>query len=274
LMSFSSDMPIQIRSRSQNVAGMLNLMTESGINSVYRKLGIDFDKLGDVTKQLTGEMAGGMNISSSGFATKFIYILKPGVDGNAFISNTYLPWLENYSSQVLNLASQQNGAPPVKVYKRTTDSTVAGVKVRGVKADFGAILPPEAQNNVTLKKLAVEIRLAAIGDLMLLAPSDAQLEDLINKSRALKSSPAQGPVILADVNLGALIKGIQSLMPSTGKPFALPEDLGNITISGDMDKGKLATRTSFNIDLLRKLSAVMKQASAAAVANAGKTAAK
>jgi hypothetical protein len=246
----------------------------SGIGSIYRKLGIDFEKMGGIIKQFTGEMAGGVSISSSGLGMELIYILKPGINGDAFISNTYLPWLENYGSQAFNLASQQAGKPPAQIYKRTADSTIAGVKVRGVKADFGSLIPPELQKNGILNKLAYEIRMTAIGDTMLLAPSDARLEALINKSRTLKKSPAQGPVVLADVNLGALIKGIQSLLPPTGKPLALPDDLGNLTISGEMNNGKLATRTSFNLDVLRKIAAAAKQSSAAAGAKVGNPSAK
>jgi hypothetical protein len=257
LMNYPIDMPVQLRFRANDMAGMLNLLVESGLDSFYRQIGIDFGKMGDIVKQFTGEAAGGINISSNGVATEFVYILKPGVDGDSFISKTYLPWLDRYGSELSNAASKQTGNPPAQIYKRTADSTVAGVKVRGVKGEIGTVLPPELRKTGLLSNFAVESRIAAIGDMMFVAPSDAQLEALIKKSQNLKKSPAQSPIFQAEVDLGALIKSIQSLIPSTEKTIVWPDNLGNVTIAAEMNKGKLASRTSFNMEVLRKLATVI-----------------
>jgi hypothetical protein len=256
--SYPIDMPIQLRTRANDMAGMVNLLMGSGLDSFYRQMGIDFGRMGDIVKQFTGEMAGGANFSSNGIAMEFVYVLKPGVDGDSFISKTYMPWLEKYGSELSSAASKQTGNPPVPIYKRTADSTVAGVKVRGVKGEISAILPPEMRKNEVINKFAVESRIAAIGDMMFVAPSDAQLEALIRKSQSFKKSPAQGPIIQAEVDLGAFIKGIQSFIPPTGKSVVWPDNLGKMTMAAEMNNGKLATQTSFNMDVLRKLVAVIR----------------
>jgi hypothetical protein len=255
LMSYPIDMPIQFRSRPHNMAGMLNLLGTS-LGSIYRRMGVDFDKMGDIIKQFSGEAAGGLKISSDGLSVEIMYILQPGVDGEAFISNTYMPWIENYSKQVSNLASQKTGKPAQQLYERTADSTVAGVKVRGIKANFNAIIPTQMPQTGIFSK-AFEMRMAAVGDMMFLASSDTQLEALIKGSRNLKKSPAQGPMIQADLDIGALVKIVQSFLPSTGNSVTLPDNWGNLTMSAEMSKGKLATRTSFNIDVLHKIAAAI-----------------
>jgi hypothetical protein len=274
LMSYPIDMPLQIRSRAHNVDGMLNLFGPA-LGSFYRRLGIDMDKMSEIIKNLTGEMAGGINISSNGFAEEFIYILRPGVDGDSFISNTYLPWLEKYSLQIAALASGQTGKPPVRIYERTADSTVAGIKVRGVKANLTAMIPAGKQPTEIFKNRPIEFRMAAAGDMMFLAGSDARLEALITRARNLKKSPAQGPAVQVNVELGPFLQGIRSLVPSAGTPVPWGENLGKLSMSAEMDNGRLATKTSFNMDLIPKLVAALQtmvksQAAAAAAAGGGK----
>jgi hypothetical protein len=275
LMDFPIDMPLQIHSRSHNVGGLFNLMGP-GLGSFYRRIGLDLDKMSEVIKNLTGETAGGISISSKGLAQEFIYVLRPGVDGDSFIANTYLPWLENHSGlQLAALASPQTGKPPVRLYERTADSTVAGIKVRGVKVNLAAILPAGNQQPAIFKNQAMEFRLAAAGDLMFVAGNDAGLESLIARSRSLKKSPAQGPTVRLDVALAPFVKGIQSLSPSALTSAALPENLGNLTMKAEMNNGKLATKTSFNMEIIPKLAAAIqamanKQAAAAAGAGGAK----
>jgi hypothetical protein len=256
-MNYNSDMPIQFRSRAHDMTNLLNLMG-SAFGSFYRRLGLDFEKMGDMAKSFTGETAGGMRISSSGLALETISILQPGVNGEAFLSNTYLPWLANYSLQMSNLTAQQTGKPPAPIYERTADSMVAGVKVMGVKPALSALVPSEKRKAGILDNMAFEIRIAAVGDLMFMASDDAKLEGLINRARSLKKSPAQGPISRIDLELGTFFKEIQALSPSAGASVVWPDNLGKLTTYVEMHNGKLITRTSFSLDDLRKLSTSFK----------------
>jgi hypothetical protein len=257
LMNYPIDAPLQFRSRAYDKTGMIGLLGSS-LGSFYRRIGLDFDRIGEMTKYFTGETASGMKISSDGFVVETISVLQPGINGEAFLSNTYLPWLENVSLQMSNLAAQQTGKPAAPLYKRTADSTVAGIKVMGVKANVNAIIPPEQQQAGIFKNLAFEMRIAAVGDMMFAASSDAKLESLITRSRGLTKSPAHGPAIRVDLKIGELFKSIQSLSPSAKGPAVWPDNLGNLTMNVEISNGKLATRTSFSIDDLRKLSEAAK----------------
>jgi hypothetical protein len=238
LMNYSTDMPIQYRSRAHNMTGALDLM-QSGLGTFYRKIGIDLGAMGDIVKNFTGETAGGMNISPDGLVLKTISVLQPGIDGQAFLLNTFLPWFEDYNRQISNLAAQQTGKTPVPTYVRTADSIVAdNIKAIGMKSSANPIL-----NNK-----AFEIRMAAVGDLLFMASDDAKLESLINGSRSLTKSSSSGSMFQLDLQLGSIIKGFLAAFG--------PNDVGNfnMTVNVDMTNGKLAAQTSLNIADLRKLS--------------------
>jgi hypothetical protein len=260
LMGYRVDMPIQFRSRSHNMAGMIDLL-ETSLGSFYRKLGIDFGEMSELVKNFTGEVAGGMRISQDGLALEIVYILRPGINGENFISNTYMPWLENYGSQISKLAAQQTGKPPAKLFERTVDSTVAGIKVVGIKVNSAATIPPEMRQANSFFNKPIEMRMAAADDMMFIASTDTELEGLVKGSRSLKKSAAQGPMIQADLDLGALLKNIQSLLPSGGTPVVLPDNLGKFTVNAEIGNGNLATRMSISIEDLRKLAATLQSLS-------------
>jgi hypothetical protein len=252
LMNYQSDLPIQFRSRAHKMGDMLKLMNSS-VGEFYRKIGIDFDKMGETVEYFAGESAGGMKISSDGFAIEAISVLRPGTNGGSFITNTYLPFIQNYSLQMSNLAAKQTGKPAIPLYEQTADSMVAGIKVIGFKANSNSLAMPDKQQATILGKLAFEIRIAAVDDMILVASDDARLADLIQRSRGLKESAAQGPMMRFDLDLDSLIKGIQSLLPPSKTPVVLPDNLGKVTVNAEINNGKMATSVSFNIASLQKL---------------------
>jgi hypothetical protein len=260
LTNYSIDMPIQFRTRAYDTSDMMNLLG-SGFDKIYRLIGVDINNMKEMNKALTGEQAGGIQLSANGLAIESVSVLQPGINGEDFLRNKYLPFLEGTNLQLSNLVSQPTGQPSAKIYERTADSVVAGINVMGVKIKLDAATkPPDPKIAGIFNKLAFEMRLAAVGNLLLASSNDARMEALINKSRtSLTPAPAQGPMFRVDIKLGAFLKGIASLMPSGGTaPAALPDDLGNITIKADMKNGQLTSQTSFNIDEMKKLAANFK----------------
>ncbi len=256
LMDYQIDMPLQFRSRAYNMSGAMELQG-SVYGQVYRQMGIDFDEMVEITKSFTGEMAGGMKVSSDGIAWKMISVLKPGIVGEDFVQNTFLPWFERYNLQVSDLVKKQTGKSQAPLYERTTDSVVAGLKVMGVKMNLDAMIPPDEKETNPFNNQLFEMRMAAAGDLMFIASDDAKMEDLINRTHSLVQSPAQGPFAWFDMDLGSFIQDIRSMKPSGDASAVWPDDLGNLTMRAEMQGGSLATRTSFKIDDLRKLMAAL-----------------
>lgn len=256
LTDYQIDMPIQFRTRAHNTSDMMNL-AGSGFDRIYRLIGIDINNMKEINQALTGEQAGGLQLSANGLALETISVLQPGINGEDFLRNKYLPFLEGANLQLSNLVPQQNSQPPVQTYERTADSTVAGIKVMGVK--INAIKPPDEKIAGLFAKQIFQLRLAAFDNLLFIASDDARMEALINKSRALAPAPAYGPMFRVDIKLGALMKGLVSVMPSGGtNPDALQDELGNITMQAEMKNGQLTSQTSLNIDEMKKLAANLK----------------
>ncbi len=257
LADYDLDMPLQFRSRAYNVPGMMQLIA-SGFGQIYSRMGLDFDELADMTKSFTGEMAGGMTADADGMSYEMVYVLRPEIDGEAFILNTYLPWFERYNRQMAAFVAQQANTPqPPPLYERTADSIVEGIKVVGVKTNYNAMLPPGDQRVAALAggEQIFETRLAALGDLLLISHNDAAMAGLITRGRGFGTAPAQGPMARFDFDLGAFMAGMQGMLPPGDLPPSWPSDLGRLTMRADMQAGKLATRTRFNIADLGKLGA-------------------
>lgn len=257
LMNYLSDMPIQFRSRAPGMSDMMEL-ANLVYGRLYGQLGINFDQMSELTKAFTGEIAGGMKMDATGIAMEAIYVLQPGINGEDFLYNTYLPWFERYGQQLSGLLAKQPGGLQSSLYERTPDSLVDGLKVIGMKQNLNAILATTGQNPAIFDKLAFEMRLASAGDLMFIASDDVKMANLIRTAHSLIKTPAQGPTTQVDIKLGALLKGIQSIMPTGGTSMVWPSDLGNMTMKTEMWDGKLTSRTRINIDEIRKLVSAVK----------------
>jgi hypothetical protein len=263
LTGYQFDLPLQYRSRAHNMAGMMELM-KSSFGSFYSQLGIDFDDMTEIMKAFTGEVAGGLRIGPDGFAMEMVGVLQPGIDGGDFVENTYMPFFERYNKQVSDLAAKETGKPGLNLYERTADSTVAGIKVVGVKTNLSAVIPPGQQNDNPFANQTFEMRIAGAGDLIFIASNDAKMEELIAKSRSLVETPAQGPAISFDMDLGAFFKDIQSMLPPEKVSTPFPVDLGRVAMQAEMRNGELASQISFNIADMQKLAATFASAASKA----------
>jgi hypothetical protein len=258
LMDYPIDMPIQFRSRAHNTSEMMNLVG-SGFDSIYRLIGIDINSMKEINQALTGEQAGGLQLSANGLALEAISVLQPGINGEDFLRYKYLPFLERANLQLSNLVPQQNGQPRAQIYERTADSVAAGINVVGVRAKANAMKPTDDKIAGILDKQIFELRLAAVGNLLFIATDDAKMEELINKSRSLAPAPAHGPMFQVNIKLGAVMKALTPSIQTGGTPSAaLPDDLGNITMQAEMKNGHLTSQTSFNLDEMKKLAAHLK----------------
>lgn len=263
LMDYRFDMPIQYRSRAHNMGGMMELM-KSSLGSIYSQLGIDVDEMTEIMKAFTGETAGGFSVGPGGFVLEMVGVLQPGIEGGDYVENVYMPFFESYNKQISDLAAKETGKPGLTLYERTADSTVSGIKVMGVKTNLSAVIPPDQQKDNPFANQAFEMRIAGKDDLIFFASDDARMEELIAKSSNLTKSPAQGPTVRFDMDLGAFFKDIQSILPPGKAATPLPVDLGNVTMKADIGDGKIATRTSFNIAEMQKLVAAIASAASKA----------
>ena len=194
-------------------------------------------------------------------------VLQPGIDGGDFVENVYMPFFERYSKQVSDLTAKETGKQGLNLYERTADSTVAGIKVVGVKTNLSAVIPPDQQKDNPFANQSFEMRIAGAGNLVFFASNDAQMEQLIAKSHSLIKAPAKGPTTRFDIDLGAFFKDIQSMIPPEKLTTPLPVDLGKVAMQAEMRNGEMASQISFDIAEMQKLVAAI--ASAASKAQTG-----
>jgi hypothetical protein len=274
LPGYRPEFPMQFRSRAYNVAGVMQMLG-AAFGPFYQKMGFDFDTLTEIAKALTGEMAGGMALDQGQMQFEMIYALHDTVDGDDYLTRVYLPWFEKYNRQMAAFMEEQTGQPVTPLYERMPETTVAGRKVIGVRTRFPAMTPAGSQISASPVLQDYQTRMAAVDDLVLMASSDAAIAKMMARVADLKKAPAQGPLAEFTMDLGAYLRGVQSLVPAANQTVTIPADLGHMTMQAEMQAGRLTTRTQVNvqdlqqtISLFAALSEGMAQVSTGTVAGA------
>ena len=266
LGGYQPNYPMRYRSRPFNVAGVLQMLGAS-FSQIYSKMGFNFNELAEIAKGLTGEMAGGMAMDQNGMTLEGVYGLHPTINGETYLTQVYLPWFQNYNLQMAALMEEQTGQPVKPLYERTPDTIVAGQTVVGVRTRFPAMTPAGNQMPMNAILKDYETRLTAMDGLILMGSSDAIIEKLIGQSKGFQPSPAQGPLATFSMDMGAYLRGLQSLMPESAPTVTIPDDIGALSMQADMQQGELKTRTRIAARDIQQLSALF-----AALSTAGMTA--
>jgi hypothetical protein len=251
LGGYEPDYPMQFRSRAYNAPGVLQMLGAS-LGQIYRKMGFDFDELGEIAKGITGEMAGGMALDQNGMTFEMIYALHDTVDGNAYLEEVYLPWFEKYNRRMAALVEAQSGQPLQPLYERTPDTTVAGRKVIGVRTRFPAMMPA-GQPSAAAALQDYQTRMTTVDGLILAASNDAAIEKMIQQIGQFQKGPAQGPLAEFSMDLGAYLRGLQHLMPNADPSVTIPPNLGDLSMQAALQEGELTTRTRIDVQDMQQL---------------------
>lgn len=258
LMEYPLGMPVEYHTRAYNISGTRNLM-RSYLETVYGMLGTDveMDKVLEMSSITTGETAAGIDITPTGLILKMAGVLTPGTDGEAFIRDSYIPLMESYGRNLSNMAAKESENSPTITIERTEDSLVGPTKVMGVKVLIHAA---SGKNRGGGNFMNIELRMASLGDLLFIASSDAEIQNLIDGTRDLAPVPAGSPTGRLVLDLTKLMHNLKPLLTEGQPAPGYPDDLGKVATSFDLRDGKMTTRTSLDIDLIRKLiSAVASQ---------------
>jgi len=273
LDGYRPDFPLQFRSRAYNVAGAMQMLG-AAFGQFYQKMGFDFDELATIGKALTGEMVGGMDLDQGQMRFEMIYALHDAVDGDDYLNHVYLPWFEKYNRRMAAMMEAQTGQAVTPLYERMPDTTIAGRKVVGVRTRFPAMNPTGAQMPAAGVLQDYQTRMTAVDKLVLMASSDKAITKMILQASAFQKSPAQGPLAEFSVDLGAYLRGLQSLMPDTAQRIAIPADMGELTMRAEMRAGTLTTRTRVGVrDLQEMINLVSSLSTGMAKASSGTAAA-
>ncbi len=261
---------INFRSRSFDVEGMMGLM-EDCFGSLYTGMGIDFSAMAPIFKSFTGEGAGGVSLAKDGMGMECIYVLKDNENTPDFLEKVYVPWMMKYSEDMAVMLEKNLGAAIESPFVRTEDSTVSGHKVLGIKTQFPVFYGPQFPSTHDGSSLmAYDCRMTTVGNLLLVAGSDARMAELIEIAAGVKERPAEGPLMSGDMDVGGYLAFLADMMPQmAGKAHALPK-LGKVTFAGDLKNGEARGRVTVTMDDVKTIAAYFSQSAAAPVASSAR----
>ena len=252
---------ITFRSRSYDVDAALEVL-DTTFGPFYGKLGIDFADMIALGRHFTGETAGGMTYGEDDrVLVETMVVLKNGVDSENFMEDVYLPWAEEYGRNVTRLMEKETGKSIGSVVTRTPDSTVGGHRVNGMRMKLPVSPMPfgEGRRGAEEKVMIYDVRAAVVGNLMLMAPDDARLAEMIQTAGRLKKKTSHGPMMTLMVDMGKYLASLARFIPGHGiDPRSIP-DLGTVSFAAVTGTDRMITSAAVETDDMRMVMAYLKR---------------
>ncbi len=211
---YRSDRQINFRTNAFQVEGLVRLL-DATFGEFYKTMGIDLSDVVEISQHLTGESAGGLSFDKENVHIEMINVLKNASASADFLDSIYLPWLTKYGETIKNMLETQLQTKIQQIFVRTPESTVSSHKVVGVKIQLPTtpILPDIGKSEQQLVLMSYEMRMTTVRDLLITAPDDQRMEQLIKIAESLKESPAEGPLMAVDIDTAGYLKALAEMMP-------------------------------------------------------------
>jgi hypothetical protein len=258
---------IIFRSRSYQVDSALDML-DTILGPFYKKLGIDFADLISIGRHFTGETAGGMTYGSgASILVESMAVLKDDVDSKKFMEKVYLPWAEEYGKKITRVMEKRTGKKMSPVLTRTPDSTVGGHRANGVQIKLPVSPMPlgESRQGKGDTFMTYDMRTAVVGNLMLMAPSDARLAEMIRTAESLRKKTSYGPMMTMEVNLGKYLSSLARFIPGHKiDPQSIP-DIGTVSFVTVAGGDRVISSAAMETDDIRMMMAYMKRLQSAEI---------
>jgi tetratricopeptide (TPR) repeat protein len=264
LDTYRPDHQINFRTRSYDFSKMIDLIDQI-FGQLYQNIGFDMADVAEILKEFSGEMAGGLTMTADGLDFEGIYVLKDAVKAERFVEDSYLPWIKQFSQKMAKMQEQHLGIKGEPFFVRTEDSEVAGYKVVGVRSQMPMFPLPqdESLDAAALQNLfAYETRMTTVGNLLVFAPNDNQLGQLITIAKTLKPKPTSGPLMIMDVDLEGYFNAFRQLIPESSEFPQMPK-MGRLIYRVDVREGRLYTSASMGMQDIKTMVASLSQMAAA-----------
>ncbi|MBI9073793.1 MAG: tetratricopeptide repeat protein [Desulfatibacillum sp.] len=236
LLDYHPTGSILYRSRPYEVKGFMDLMTDT-LGPFYAKMGIDFDCLSLPVAEMTGEYVAGISLEADAMKMEGIWCIKEQAAASIIIEKMIQCTVDMTANN-----PQLSQMPGAAVWKRTKDSKVAGLDVKGMKAEI--TMPPQGPSAPGGGISNMDIRMAASDGMVFIANTDARLAQVIRKAKALKPGKASGPLLTMEMNLGEIMTLAAQNTPGSKLPDTVPKTKMHITM--DMGAGKARTEVAMN----------------------------
>ncbi len=249
LDEYKPQLQINFRSHRYNMDGVFELINNT-FGPFYEKMGIDFSSLAEIAKQFTGEMAGGISFGETGIRFEMINVLKHPEISKDFLETVYIPWLMKFNQRMRDILKSQSGEEIKPIFIRTPNSTVNGQTVVGIRTQLPVFPGIKQRSNIGIFKglLKYDMRMAAVGNLVLTAPDDRRIKELMAITKKLRKKPAAGALITIDYDITGYLGAILAMIPEMrGRNPALPR-MGRVTMQLDMKNGRAYSRSSIRTE--------------------------
>ena len=239
---------------SFDLAGMMELI-DKVFGETYAKLGLDFGQISSIAQYFTGETAGGLSYDITGASFESISVLKSPKSTPQFFDAVYLPWLKDYSENVRKMMEKRTGKKQEPMFRRTQDTMVSGYPTVGVDIQLpAAMMGPETSKSVETNPelFMYQMRMTIMDDLLLTAPHDERLAELIVQAGKLKAGPLRGPLGRFDIDMAAYFNALKDSVPGLEAPGPMP-DMGRLAYTFDLEKGRMVAETSMKVKDIRNI---------------------
>jgi hypothetical protein len=245
-----------------DITGMISLLDQV-FGKMYQQMGINFRELTSIADHFTGETAGGMNYNVAGSSFESINVLKTTQNSPEFFETIFIPWLKSYSDSIRKILETQWGDKTSPIYHRTRNSMISGYNVVGVNIRLPLLPPtngPVAGSTQKPDMISYEMRMTVVDNLLLIAPHDARLAELIQTGKSLKQEPLNGPMVWFEMDLDDYFNALKSMIPELSTSVPMP-DMGKISYTADMKKGQFTAKSILKVQDIRTLIEYVKSGS-------------
>ncbi len=256
LDNYSPQYQINFKSRRSDITGMFDIINEC-FGNFYKKMGIDFASMASIYANFTGEMGGGINFENGSMIFESISVMKKGKNYADFMEKIYLPWLEKESLNTTKILSKLGAVEQQQSLIRTQESIVKGQKVYGIKMNLPVFPVPAqaAMNGIANNKqsLKYEMRMTVFNNLLIIAPNDKKIGELIQISGDFKEKKSSVPFMTMDIDIASYIQMISEMMPAKGFSVGKLPEMGKLITEVNTINGTIHTTTSSRMDDVKKI---------------------
>ena len=259
LSDYEPHQPMTFKMRAYPTEQIMTLMNDL-FGGVYRSMGINFDELAEMAGYFTGEMAGGTAFNDQGGTYEGLAVLKPSEGLSDFAEKILLPRLEAYCRDLSKTLQTSTGVQISEPFVRTADTTIAGKKIIGFKTRMalGAAMAGPISDGGP-RSIEQELRLTTVDNLLIMAPNDQRMGELIELVQSLSEKPDDSPWLSMEVQLEAYLKFLLQMACPSGKQDITIPKLGKVAVVTDMNNGQFTSTTTLKTADLLAMTTFFKQ---------------
>ena len=249
--------PMTFHSGNYDIARMMRLFTRL-FGRVYQRIGMDIGGIAKIAEHMTGETAGGISYTTDPVSFEMISVLKDARSAQKFLTSEYIPWMIAYGRQMTAILEKQTGEKVPSVVTQTPATKVDGHRVFGFR--FKAPLTPPVNGGsrpgMSPAFIDYQVRITTAGRMLLIAPDDQRIAQLIRIAGTSKPEPAQPPLMRADFDTSQYLTLVSRQMAhSADSPLPPLPKTGKVQFNMDVKAGTAVSSFAIAVNDIKNMTA-------------------